>query len=153
MTVARVVKSSIAAIVVLAALAQSIRPARTNPPVDPAIRIDAHLTVPADVRAIFDRSCRDCHSNETRWPAYSAIAPVSWWIVHDVNEGREELNWSEWGKYDRDEVGEKLKHLCSETREGHMPIPAYAWMHREARLSQADVERICAWANAERAKR
>ena len=83
----RILGWSLITIVIVLVVAQFIRPQRTNPRVDPAERVDAHLTVPADVQAILDRSCRDCHTNETRWPGYSAVEPVSWYIAHDVHEG------------------------------------------------------------------
>jgi hypothetical protein len=133
-------------------LAQLIRPERTNPPVDTAERVDAHLIVPSDVQAILDRSCRDCHTNETRWPGYSAVAPVSWYIAHDVHEGREHLNFSEWGSYDEKKARHTLEELCEEVREGHMPVAAYTWLHPAAKLAPGDVKRLCEWTDTERAK-
>ncbi|HEX7070773.1 MAG TPA: heme-binding domain-containing protein [Rhodothermales bacterium] len=124
---------------------QFVRPERTNPPVDPAERLQAHVQVPADVQAILDRSCRDCHTNETRWPWYSAVAPMSFLLVHDVTEGRDELNFSEWGQYDGETMGEQLDHICTEVREGEMPMKTYTLVHSEARLSAQDVDRLCQW--------
>jgi Haem-binding domain len=147
-----ILKWGVLAIPTTVLLAQFVRPDRTNPSIDPARRVDAHLTVPADVQAILDRSCRDCHTNETRWPAYSAVAPVSWYIAHDVHEGREHMNFSEWGGYDRDDAQHKLEELCEEVREGHMPVKPYTWMHPGARLAPADVDRLCKWTDTERAK-
>ena len=145
-----VIRWGLVAAGVFAAAAQLIRPDRTNPPVNAAQRVDAHLAVPADVQAIFDRSCRDCHSHDTRWPAYSQVAPISWLVAHDVNEGREEMNLSDWGRYDRDEAREKLKDICKEVRGGHMPVRSYTWMHPGAKLSSAEVERLCAWTEQQR---
>ncbi len=68
---------------------------RTNPPVDPAKTMAAHLPVPGDVSAVFQRACQDCHSNQTRWPWYSQVAPISWLLARHVSEGRQELNMSE----------------------------------------------------------
>jgi Haem-binding domain len=76
------------------------------------------------VQAILDRSCRECHTNETRWPAYSAVAPVSWYFAHDVHEGREHLNLSEWGRCDGKKARHTLEELCEEVREGEMPVAA-----------------------------
>jgi hypothetical protein len=70
-------------------LAQVIRPKRHNPDVVPSMTIDAVQSVPADVHAVFEHSCKDCHSNDTRWLWYSVVGPVSWLIAHDVNRGRE----------------------------------------------------------------
>lgn len=118
---------------------------RTNPPVDPSLAIDRHLPVPADVKAILDRSCRDCHSHETRWPFYAYIAPMSWDLVSHVNHGREEMNLSEWGEYDADAMGDILDAMCRQVRRGNMPLPQYLLIHRSARLSPSDVERLCRW--------
>jgi hypothetical protein len=104
------------------------------------------MTVPADVAAILDRSCRDCHSNNTRWPWYSHVAPASWLLIDHVNHGRSHLNVSEWGRYDRPRRAELLKNSCELARKGAMPMPSYLLMHRAARLSPADVETLCAWA-------
>jgi hypothetical protein len=130
---------------------QFVRPERTNPPVDPTARMQAHVQVPAEVQAILDRSCHDCHTNETRWPWYSAIAPMSFLLVHDVTEGRDELNFSEWSDYDEETAGKQLQHICEEVRHGDMPVKAYALVHRQAQLSPQDVERVCQWTTMARA--
>src|SRR5436309_9286609 len=83
-------------------LVQFIRPARTNPPVDESQTIFANTQMTPEVASILNRSCIDCHSNKTVWPWYTNVAPVSWFIVNDVNTGRQFLNLSEWGKLDRD---------------------------------------------------
>jgi hypothetical protein len=132
-------------IVVMFGLLQLVRPERTNPPVDPAMRLDAHLTVPADVAAILDRSCRDCHTNETRWPWYSHVAPPSLLLSRDVRTGRDELNLSEWGNYDEEIASEQLEEICTQVKEGVMPLRPYTWLHPDSRLSSADVTRLCRW--------
>ena len=77
------------------------RPDRTNPPEDPSLTFASQQYVPATVSATLERACYDCHSNRTVWPWYSAIAPVSWLVADDVEEGRKHLNFSEWGTYTR----------------------------------------------------
>src|SRR3954464_4443173 len=79
---------------------QVVRPDRTNPPVQPAHSLLAKT--PPDVRAILDRSCRDCHSNDTRWPLYSQVAPMSWLVANHVHHGRDRFNYSEWTAIDED---------------------------------------------------
>jgi len=123
--------------------AQFVRPNRTNPPLNPA-----HSLLPkasADVRAIFERSCRDCHSYETRWPLYSQVAPMSWFVAGHVRDGRERFNFSEWTTYDSDEQDKLLGGMCSLTKRGRMPLPSYLLIHRDAKLSAADVNAICVW--------
>jgi hypothetical protein len=131
-------------IVLVAAIGiQLVRPERTNPPVTPAHSLLPKA--PADVRAIFTRACRDCHSNETTWPLYSGVAPMSWLVASHVHGGRDRFNYSEWTTYDNDEQDKLLGGMCSLTKRGRMPLPSYLLIHRDATLSPADVAAICAW--------
>src|SRR5438046_6378282 len=101
-------------------IAQFVRPARTNPPLDESQTIQARTQMTPQVAAILDRSCRDCHSHKTEWPWYSNVAPVSWLVTDDVNTGRQLLNMSEWGKLDRDRQNKKLQQMCDEVEDGAM---------------------------------
>lgn len=133
-------------LLVLAAVIQFFRPDRTNPPSVPEQEIGAHLKLSPEVRSLLDRSCRDCHSHQTRWPWYSNVAPFSWVLVDDVARGRQELNFSTWGRYTREEQLELLGKICKEVEEGGMPLPSYQLLHPRSRLSRQDVELLCAWA-------
>ena len=128
------------ALILVAALvvAQFIPLQKTNPRVDPSKAIYATLPVPPQVQNVFERSCKDCHSNETVWPWYSHVAPVSWMIVHDVNEGRGDLNLSEWGAYTAKRKDQKLKEICDDLTNGEMPDRVYALVHRQARLTDEE---------------
>ena len=151
-TVLRVLKWVGIAIICLFVGLQFVRPARTNPPVDPSQTIEARVQVPPHVASILNRSCKDCHSNTTRWPWYSNVAPFSWLLIDHVNEGRDNLNLSEWGRLDNRRADDKLEEICDEVKIGAMPIGSYTWIHRNAILSQEDVKTLCDWANAERAR-
>ena len=129
---------------------QFSRPAKTNPPVDQAQTIEAHTQMTPPVAAILDRSCNDCHSNKSRWPWYSNVAPVSWLVIGHVNDARKDLNFSEWGKRDRDRQSRKLQQICDEVSDGAMPLGSYTPMHPGAKLSAADVKTLCDWTNRER---
>jgi len=85
-------------------------------------------------RTLFMRACGDCHSNETKWPWYSNVAPVSWSVYHHVIEGREHFNISMWGHQKKN----KGKDAAEEIEEGEMPLKSYLLAHPEARLSAAD---------------
>lgn len=124
---------------------QAIRPNRTNPRSDPRMHILATMTVPQNVDAILNRSCGDCHTNETIWPWYSRLAPVSWLVSYDVATGRKALNFSEWKKRDPSKTRETLDEVCKEITDGEMPGFSYRMMHPEARLTGADVEAVCGW--------
>jgi cytochrome c551/c552 len=129
---------------------QFIRPARTNPAIDPAQPIEAHVQMSPEVASILARSCNDCHSNKTVWPWYTNVAPVSWWLSNHVNEGRKELNMSEWGRLPRDRQERKLRQMCDEVTDGMMPLSSYLPMHPKARLSEQDKKTLCDWTEAER---
>src|SRR5256714_15038194 len=94
----RVLKIVATLLVVLVVGIQAIRPARTNPPVDESQTINARTQMPPEVASIFDRSCRDCHTNKTVWPWYTNVAPLSWGFSNTVNNGRRRLKMSEFGK-------------------------------------------------------
>ncbi|MCM3871699.1 MAG: heme-binding domain-containing protein [Pyrinomonadaceae bacterium] len=138
-------------VVVLIGL-QFVRPARTNPQVDPSQTIHACLQVTPQVAAILDRSCQDCHSNTSRWPWYSNVAPVSWFVIDHVNHGRSHLNLSEWGSMDDRKASKKLEEICEEVQDGEMPLESYTYVHRSAKLSPEDVKTLCEWTAAERAR-
>ena len=129
---------------------QLARPARTNPPTDPARTLMTVTHAPDDVNAVLERGCRDCHSHDTRWPWYSSVAPVSWFVINDVNSGRRHFNYSDWARYDRDKIPQLLKDICEQTRTGEMPLSSYLWVHPDSRLSDRDVSLLCDWSDAER---
>jgi hypothetical protein len=130
-------------------LIQFKRPDRTNPPVDPAAVFTAHLQVPEDVKAIIHRACYDCHSNETKWPWYTNVAPVSWLVADDVEQGRKHLNFSEWGTYKPKRMIVKLSNIEGEITDKTMPLPKYLKLHPEAELTDADRDRLSKWAVSE----
>lgn len=101
----------------------------TNPPVVQEPQWDAQT------RAIAQKACFDCHSNEVVWPWYSNLAPFSWLIQRDVEEGRSELNFSDWGRAEPDEIGEVLA-------EGEMPPAQYLLMHPTAKLTDAEIQTL-----------
>jgi hypothetical protein len=136
--------------VVVLLLIQLLPSGRSNPPVVPAHTIEQTLTVPADVKVILDRSCRNCHSNETVWPWYAHVAPVSWLMVGDVNAAREDMNLSEWGEANADAQRDTLLEVCRQVKKGAMPLSSYRLLHREAALSAADVTTLCNWSEQAR---
>jgi hypothetical protein len=128
---------------------QFIRPARTNPMSDESRSIQARLHLTPEVGAILDRSCSDCHSNNTRWPWYSNVSPVSWFVIDHVNHGRKHLNFSDWERLNNRESQQMLGSMCKEVKAGYMPLDSYLKIHRDARLSAADVKTLCDWTQAE----
>jgi len=128
----------IVVIVVLIGI-QFIPVSRINPPVTGEIK------APESVMKVLRNSCYDCHSNESIWPWYSKVAPVSWLIADDVNEAREHMNFSEWQSYSAEDRAEDIEEIWEEVDEGEMPLWFYLPLHPEARLSDKDKETIKNW--------
>ena len=101
---------------------------------------------PPDVARVVQRGCADCHSNRTRWPWYSRVSPASWLVVGDVNEARDALNLSEWTSLSAEKARVRLSDMCKQVRKGDMPPWQYLLIHRDARLSEADVAALCGFA-------
>lgn len=89
---------------------------------DQSHAIEAHLQITPQVATILEQSCNDCHSNKTRWPWYSHVAPVSWFVIDHVDHGRSHLNFSDWGRFDPREAEEMLGMICKEVQSGAMPL-------------------------------
>jgi len=118
---------------------------RNNPAIDPAKTIFAVQPMPAKVQSMFQSSCKDCHSNETYWPWYSHVAPVSWLVAHDVHEGRRSLNLSEWATYSEKRKEHKLEEICEQIVNGDMPDGKYTFIHRDKKLTQEQKDAVCEW--------
>lgn len=98
---------------------------------------------------LFRAACYDCHSNQTVYPWYSYVAPVSWLVIRDVKLGRETANYSDWGKLDRATRIKLLTETAEEIESGSMPMPIYTTMHPEARLSDDQRQLLIAWTEAQ----
>ena len=132
-------KKIVLGVVALLVLMQLIPVKRTNPPVT------ADFDGPAAVHAVLARSCYDCHSNETRWPWYSRVAPMKFLVGHDVSEGRSKLNFSDWGTYDQAKRAKLGGEIIEETEKSDMPPFQYLLIHRDARLTAGDLRTLRAW--------
>ena len=146
----KVLKALFFLFVLLFLVAQIIRPSRANPPVDESQTIQVRTQMTPEVAAIFERSCRDCHSNKTVWPWYTNVAPVSWFIANHVRDGRHSMNLSEWGRLDRDQQDRKLRQICDEIQDGVMPLSSYTPLHPGSKLTEQDKKTLCEWTDAER---
>jgi hypothetical protein len=134
--------------IILFVASQAIRPARTNPPIDPASEITARLVVDPAVASIMARSCNDCHSDRTVWPWYSNVAPISWFVINHVDDARQRMNFSDWAAIPAAKVAPTLQRICKEVRSGDMPLSTYTPMHPNSKLTPADEETICQWTDA-----
>ncbi len=122
-------------------IAQFVRPDRSNP------AASSDLSAPLAVKDALQRACYDCHSNQTRWPWYSAVAPISWWIHYEVDEGRRRLNFSSWTDYTSDPGTEdqKLDEVMRLIGNHAMPPWYYLAMHPRAQLTSVERDAITRW--------
>lgn len=118
---------------------QFIEVERTNPP------ITADLQAPFDIKNIFKKACYDCHSNETVWPWYSKVAPVSWFIIKDVKDGRNQLNFSEWEKLNRNVKEKRIKAIWEQINNDEMPLNNYKYLHPDSKLDIIQKNLIKKW--------
>ena len=123
-----------------------------------APRSSPHATAPLLAGAQIDSrtlilirtSCGDCHSDATRYPWYSYVAPVSWLIQNDVRRGRARMNLSDWPQYAVIRRERYLSEIANQVKDGGMPLPLYTMIHRNAKLSDAAVKAIFEWTQTER---
>lgn len=143
----------IALFAVLAVFAvQFYRPDFTAAPIVQAETLEATAQIPADVAEVLKRSCNDCHTNQTNYPWYSHVTPVNWLLAHHIDEGRRELNFSVWNTYSAKKKRHKLDEICDQVIGGEMPHNQYVWIHRDAKLSDADKRLLCDWAQTEKSR-
>ena len=128
---------------------QLVQPERTNPPSDPLASFEAIAKPPHHVGSSLRRVCGDCHSNQTRWPWYSRISPVSWLIAKDVREGRAHFNLSAWSQEEAGQEGQEIRELCAEVKAGEMPPRSYASLHASSKLKPSELAALCALPFAE----
>ena len=133
-------KKALIVLVVIIVGIQFIPVERTNPP------IQSEISAPENVKVILKKACYDCHSNETNWAWYTKIAPASFLVAKDVNDGRRHINFSEWNvnkeEHAKDEIWEEI-------REEQMPPWQYKIFHSESKLSQEEKNIIRNWATGD----
>jgi hypothetical protein len=137
-------------LVVAFAVLQLGNPSRTNPPV---VNDWTTTSTPTPhVAAMLRAACYDCHSNETKWPWYSHIAPVSWLIANDVKEGRENLNLSDWPKNDPERTARRIENMSEKIGYAEMPPGKYTAIHKDARLTDGERKELSDWLDGEAAR-
>ena len=128
---------SVAALVAI----QFIEVDKSNPKVESEIALQA----PQKVMSILKKSCYDCHSNETKWPHYSNIAPISFVVASHVKDARAALNFSEYEKIDKERKVARLKRAIVTVKNERMALPSYVMAHQEAKLSQDEKVVLVKW--------
>ncbi|HEX6333083.1 MAG TPA: heme-binding domain-containing protein [Flavisolibacter sp.] len=141
-------KKILLVLLVLFIIAQFIQPPKNNGAADGPNDITHALNVPANVMGVLRSACYDCHSNHTDYPWYSRITPVNWWLNDHIEEGRHELNFSEFASYDTKKRRKKLEETEELVRKGKMPLSSYTWIHADARLDEQQKSLLADWAAA-----
>ncbi|HVX50267.1 MAG TPA: heme-binding domain-containing protein [Chitinophagaceae bacterium] len=106
--------------------------------------------IPDDVNQILVKACNDCHSNNTKYPWYNNIQPVAWWLNNHVEEGKRHLNFSDFGSMKVARQYKRMQDCIEEIKEGDMPLNSYLWIHTDAKLTDAEKQKLYDWCNAVR---
>ena len=141
------IKKILIVLLLVLVVIQFIRPAKNADNTVTAKDVTVLYTVPDSVQLILQKACYDCHSNNTSYPWYSKIQPVAWWLNDHIEEGKEELNFSDFGSRTLPKQAKKLKKLAKEVEEGEMPLDSYTWIHKDAKLTAREKEILITWAN------
>lgn len=123
---------------VILILIQFIRIDKTNPPIDPKMDFIATMNPPQAVKEKMKAACYDCHGHTTKYPWYTNIAPVSWWIKGHINNGRKHLNFSTWNDYPKGKQEHKIEESIEMLENKWMPLGTYTWLHPEAKMTDAE---------------
>jgi hypothetical protein len=113
------------------------------------VHIESTIEIPRETAAILNRSCYDCHSNYTNYPWYYRIQPVGWWLKRHIDAGKKHLNFSEFGLIPQHDLSEVFEEIGASVSEGWMPLGSYLWIHKNAALTEAEVNLVKDWAAKE----
>jgi hypothetical protein len=125
--------------------AQFFRPAKNLGEAYGAKEITASHAAPAEVKQLLAVACYDCHSNRTHYPWYAEVQPVAWWLSQHVREGKAALNFSEFAALTKKRAVGKLEDVADEVTNRHMPLSSYTLIHRDARLTDAQIKQLVDW--------
>ncbi|MFM6926173.1 MAG: heme-binding domain-containing protein [Ferruginibacter sp.] len=129
---------------------QFIRPAKNKSEGISNNDITKVYPVPENVQAILKTSCYDCHSNNTVYPWYSQIQPVAWWLNNHIEEGKRELNFSEFASYRIGRQYRKLDEVNKQVKEDEMPLDSYLWIQKNAKLDEQQKLTLANWVTSVR---
>ena len=110
----------------------------------------SETNLPDDVKMTLKQACFDCHSDVTKYPWYSNITPVNYWLADHIEEGKKELNFSNWSAYSIKRKDHKLEETIEMIEKGEMPLNSYTWLHRDAVLNETQMQAIKDWAQGVR---
>lgn len=138
-------RKALLSLIALFIVIQLFQPNRELPVSNPANDIFAQHEASSSIIETVRLACYDCHSNEVNYPWYAYVSPASWWVSNHIQEGREELNFSQWGDYPIDRKDYKLEEVIEAIQEDFMPLQSYTWLHRKANLSDSQKAQLISW--------
>ncbi len=141
-------KKILIGLLLVVVIIQFVRPERNQFKLTNSNDIGMHYTIPENVQAILKVACYDCHSNYSVYPWYTNIQPVGWWLQHHIDEGKDELNFSEFATYSKKRKAHKMEEVAEMVEEGEMPLKSYTLIHKDAVLSKEDAQLLVNWAKA-----
>ena len=135
-------------VIILLIIIQFIRPKRNTGDALGRNDFTHEIQTPDSIMSILKVSCFDCHSNHTEYPWYAEINPVSWWLSNHVNEGKKELNFSEFVTYNERRANKKLDEIAKQLKEHEMPLSSYIFLHPDAKLNEQQIISLVKWTEA-----
>lgn len=141
----KLLKKFLLALLLVFVAIQFIRPEKNMAQGEHTIVFITETNPPEGVKTVLQQSCYDCHSNNSVYPWYNNVAPISFWLSNHIRHGKEHLNFSEWNSLSDQEKDHKLEEVEEMVLQGEMPLNKYAWMHEEARLTDEQRIEIVEW--------
>lgn len=141
----KVIKKILIGLFVVLVVLQFIRPSVNDGAVETATDFTRYMSVPDTVKSIFRQSCYDCHSNHTNYPWYSKISPASLWLARHIRNGKKELNFSDFSRYNARRIRSKLSSIAEQVENREMPLRSYLAVHRDAKLTEGQIALIKEW--------
>ena len=138
-------KKALGALAIALIAIQFFHPKKNTSSGTPTNHISKQYTVSADIQDIFNKSCNDCHSNNTAYPWYYNVQPVAWWLNDHIEEGKREVNFDEFASYSLRRQFRKFKEIKEQIEEDEMPISSYTLLHKEAALSTEQKQALIKW--------
>lgn len=140
------VKKILIVLLIALVVIQFFHPKKNQSTTESPNAIAKTYSVPPEVKDILKVSCNDCHSNNTAYPWYNNIQPVTWWMNNHVEDGKKELNFDEFANYKPKRMQRKMHEIIEQVKEGEMPLNSYLWIHKNAKLSDTQKQTLLNWA-------
>lgn len=144
-------KKILLAVLIVLIVIQFIHPKKNQSTAPQPYNVETKYPMSAEVKAIMQKACNDCHSNNTVYPWYSKLQPIDWMLAKHVVDGKKHLNFDEFTNKPAYRQYRKLEEVAEQIKEGEMPLQSYTITHKDAILTDAEKEAVYAWVNSARA--